>query len=201
MYDINFTDDSITENGFRKSGGELERWRYRLVDLANPTNEKEKMIWQDLVQFWRELDAIGIDMYRSLSSRHQVLPTDYHALVNFLRQRTDSFATQLDNTINEINDIVGIEKPLIFKEVGYRSVERGFDDPFNYTNEHALLNITHQAVAYEAFLRSFWAARWPWFAGVYFWDVQVDPSRKGMKDKGFSPIGKDETEAVVKNYF
>src|SRR5690606_15792269 len=37
MYDINFTDDTAVSSGdLTAMGGELERWRYRLVDLANP---------------------------------------------------------------------------------------------------------------------------------------------------------------------
>ena len=35
MYDINFTDDSVNSGGLSASGGELERWRYRIVDLAD----------------------------------------------------------------------------------------------------------------------------------------------------------------------
>ncbi len=68
MYDINFTDDSVNSGGLSASGGEFERWRYRLVDLAEPTNPEERKIWNDLVSFWTELDAVGLDIYRSLAS-------------------------------------------------------------------------------------------------------------------------------------
>src|SRR5690606_27532279 len=75
MYDINFTDDRASTNGeLNALGGELERWRYRLVDLAEPSNPAEREIWQDLVTFWNELDAIGIDIYRSLASKTDRIP-------------------------------------------------------------------------------------------------------------------------------
>ncbi len=201
MYDINFTDDSNTESGFEKSGGEMERWRYRIVDLADPTNPEEKQIWLDLVAFWKELDAVGIDMYRSLASRDAKIPKDQNELVALLKQRADSYATQLGNAWNEISLITEVEKLLYFKEIGYRSAENGFIDPFNYDNPNVTLNIPHQTAAYEAFFQAFWDAKWPWFGGVYFWDVAVDPHRAGIGDSGFSPIGKPSTEAAITKRF
>lgn len=201
MYDINFTDDSNSNAGFQKSGGELERWRYRLVDLANPTDPEELKIWQDLVQFWRELDGIGIDMYRSLASRGQVPPTNYNDLVKLLRQRADSFASQLDTAWTEISLVTEIEKKFYFKEIGYRSVQNGFIDPFTYADNDPRVNITHQAAAYDAFLEAFWDAKWPWLGGVFFWDVSADPNKNTGKDSGFSPVNKKLTEEVILRRF
>lgn len=201
MYDINFTDDSNASGGFQKSGGELERWRYRLVDLANPTDPEELKIWQDLVQFWRELDGIGIDMYRSLASRGQVPPTNYNDLVKLLRQRADSYASQLDTAWTEISLVTEIEKKLYFKEIGYRSVQNGFIDPFTFADNDPRVNIMHQAAAYDAFFGAFWDAKWPWLGGVFFWDVSVDPSKHTGKDSGFSPVNKKQTEEVILRRF
>jgi len=202
MYDINFTDDSNTESGFEKSGGELERWRYRIVDLANPANPDEFKIWTDLITFWKELDVVGVDMYRSLASASQAIPNDYVKLLALLRQRADSYAQQLDNTAFEIASVTGVEKLYIFKEIGYRSVERGFINPFEYAStDQGTLNILHQTVAYDAFLSSFWDANWQWFGGVIFWDLSVDPSKHGPQDKGFSVLGKKPTEDQVKLRF
>jgi len=201
MYDINFTDDSNTESGFARSGGELERWRYRLVDLASPTDPAQLKIWKDLVQFWTELDAVGIDMYRSLASPADSIATDYASLVGQLKTRSDVYATQLDTSLLEISLVTNIEKKMILKEVGYRSVEKGFIEPFNYAGSSGVLNITHQAASYEALLQSFAQANWGWFEGVVFWDIQVDPARAGLRDLGFSPVGKPETESVVIDHF
>lgn len=201
MYDINFTDDSNSESGFARSGGEFERWRYRIVDLAEPANPAEAEIWRALVQFWTELDAIGIDMYRSLASPQDVLATRYEDLVAQLKTRTDVYATQLDTALFEISMVAGVEKPLILKEIGYRSIERGFIEPFNYASASGVLNLEHQAASYDAIFQSFLAPGWSWFGGVAFWDLQVDPSRSGPTDLGFSPLGKKPTEAVILRYF
>lgn len=200
MYDINFTDDRVSANGeLTAMGGEFERWRYRIVDLANPDNAAEYQIWKDLVDFWNELDAIGIDMYRSLGSNQEVYSSNYVSLVDQLRVRSDEYASQVDITLAEIESITGKTQPMIFKEVGFRSVEKGFIDPFSYETGTGHYNESHQAAAYEALFRSFWEPRFDWFQGASFWDVSVNPSRnRGRGDTGFSPVGKSKTVDVLR---
>ncbi|MNJ94866.1 hypothetical protein D3C87_125690 [compost metagenome] len=201
MYDINFTDDSVTAGGLTASGGEFERWRYRLVELADRTNPEERKIWEDLSTFWKELDAVGLDIYRSLASHNQVLPTDYADLVSTLKMRSDSYATQLDTGLTEIEMTLDHHKKAIIKEIGFRSVEKGFIDPFAYAGQ-GTVHLEHQAAAFQAIFESFWQPQWPWFQGINFWDIAIDPSKKGLEDNGFSPLGKPLTEKVVKdNYF
>lgn len=200
MYDINFTDDKVSSDGFGATGGEFERWRYRIVDLAGRADPLERAIWIDLTTFWSELDAIGIDVYRSLASRNQTIPIETPALISLLKQRTDSFATQMDNILSEISLTLSVEKPVIFKELGFRSVELGFIDPFAYAGSGDV-SIQHQAAAYEAYFRSFWEPNWSWFQGLNFWEISLDPSKEGPQDNGFSPVGKTKSEEVVTKYF
>jgi len=202
MYDINFTDDKANSDGLSASGGEFERWRYRLVDLKPdaPRNE-ENQSWYDLQEFWSKLDAIGIDMYRSLAAKTDTIPSDYNELVKFLRLRADRYANQLDTSMMEIEMTLEISKPLIFKEIGFRSTQNGFIDPFSYDHPTDTVNLDHQAAGYQAFFESFFDANLPWFAGVAFWDIGVNPKRSGRLDPGFSPIGKPKTEELVKKYF
>jgi hypothetical protein len=201
MYDINFTDDSVDGKSLRKAGGEIERWRYRIADLANPTDPAQEAVWKDLVAFWNELDAIGIDMYRSLASRDEDLSNlGFDALTSLLKQRADSYASQLDTILTEISIYTGKDKPVIFKEVGFRSVERGMIDPFAYAGS-GVYNEMHQAASYKALLESLWAPSWPWFAGICFWDLPIDPAHHGQRDVGFSPVGKPLTERVIREYF
>lgn len=203
MYDINFTDDRASTNGdLAALGGELERWRYRLVDLANPADPAERAIWEDLVTFWSELDAIGIDIYRSLASKRDQIPTPYRDLVSFLQIRADEYASQMDITLAEVESITGMTKPAIFKEAGFRSMDNGFINPFDYENGQGVYNEEHQAAAYEAMYLSFWEPRFPWFRGASFWDVSVAPQRNtGRGDTGFSPVGKPLTLRVLKKIF
>jgi hypothetical protein len=198
MYDINFTDAVIDAGGLDEFGGEFARWRYRLVDLADPANDN----WQNLAAFWKELDAIGIDMYRSLATNRQNIPDDYQELVAILKATSDRYASQIDNAMFEIETTLEHPQIAILKEIGYRSVRNGFIDPFVYADsDQAELNIDHQAAAYEAIFQSFFSPGWSWFRGAVFWDASVDLSRHGSSDRGFSPIGKDKTEDVIKDYF
>jgi len=204
MYDINFTDDKIiaAESGIDEFGGELARWRYRIVDLANRTDPKEKEVWKNLVEFWKGLDAIGIDMYRSLATEDQKKPERLSDLIEDLKQASDRYASQLDNALFEIEAVVGEPQVAILKEVGFRSVTKGYVNPFRYVGEdRGPINISDQAAAYEALLQSFWKPKWEWFRGVVFWDLSIDPHLHGPLDTGFSFIGKPQTEAVVKHYF
>lgn len=200
MYDINFTDDSVNTGGLTASGGEFERWRYRLVELANPSNPQEAQIWNDLVSFWKELDAVGFDIYRSLASHNESLPLNRAELTSVLKNRADSYATQLDTGLMEIEFTLDHHKKAIIKEIGFRSVERGFIDPFAYAGS-GTLNLLHQSAAYDAIFQAFWKPQWPWFGGINFWDIAVDDSKVGPEDTGFSPLGKPETEEIVKSYY
>jgi hypothetical protein len=203
MYDINFTDDRASGNGdLTAMGGEFERWRYRLVDLANPSNEAEKAIWQDLVSFWNELDAIGIDMYRSLASKQDVMPAGFNSIVSLLKVRSDEYAGQVDTTLAEIESVTGKPQFMIFKEAGFRSVDRGFINPFDYETGQGVYREDHQAASFEALFQSFWEPRFPWFQGASFWDVSVSPTRNsGRGDTGFSPVGKKQTVTVLQKIF
>lgn len=203
MYDINFTDDRASSNGdLTAMGGEFERWRYRIVDLAEPTDPAQHAIWTDLVNFWKELDAIGIDMYRSLASKQDVIPQNYESMVSVLKIRSDEYAGQVDTALAEIESVVGQPQYMIFKEAGFRSVERGFINPFDYETGRGVYREDHQAAAFDSLFRSFWEPRFSWFQGASFWDVSVSPTRNtGPGDTGFSPIGKQQTVGVLRKIF
>lgn len=198
MYDINFTDDTAGNDGRGDLGGELARWKYRLVDLANPVDEQ----WNYLADFWRELDYVGVDMYRSLASSTDDISSDQEELTVHLQRAADRYALQLDEVLFEIEGAVNQEKEVILKEIGYRSVEKGFFNPFAYRgSDDSALNVMHQAAAYDAIFRAFWNRDWPWFKGLVWWDASVSPTLHGSDDIGFSPFDKDLTEEVIKQYF
>ncbi len=203
MYDINFTDDSVTTGGdIQALGGELERWRYRLADLAYPENPAEFKIWRNLVDFWNELDAIGIDMYRSLGSKRDDIPEDYEALREYLQIRADEYASQMDITLAEIESVTEKTQMMIFKETGFRSVDYGFIEPFAYETGTGNYNEEHQAAAFEALFKAFWEPEFYWFQGGSLWDVSVSPLRNtGVGDTGFSPVGKPMTTGVLRRLF
>jgi len=204
MYDINFTDDKIISSvsGIEEYGGELARWRYRIVDLANRTDPVEKEVWKNLVEFWKGLDAIGVDMYRSLATENQKVSSRFNELVLDLKQAADRYASQLDNALFEIEAVTKKPQVVILKEIGFRSVEKGYVNPFRYVGEdRGTVSMTDQAAAYEALFQAFWAPKWDWFRGIVLWDVSINPALHGPKDAGFSFLGKPQTEEIVSRYY
>ncbi len=197
-YDMNYADDEvITVNGV-EYGGEILEWRKALVDdVANGVPPTSR--FEDLAAVYRGLDFVGVDMYRSLASATEVLPVAYPELVAKLKVATDEFAAQLNSTVTAMNQTTGVTKGYRIKEVGFRSVERGFVDPFTYAGT-GTLNAVHQAAAYEAVFQSFLVPVNPLMGGITFWDASVDTTRHGASDIGFSPIGKPITEQVMIRY-
>jgi len=191
MYDINTTDDVISVGGVSKPGGELSRFEQRIAVDGD----------KDLIAFWTGLDAIGLDLYRSLVDSKTPIPTDYKKLVQLLEVGADQIALDLHVTIRNIDRGANTQSDVILKELGFRSVTKGFIDPFEHVAGGGTLNVSHQAAAFEAFFRSFYEFPLPWFGGVVFWDASVDLSLHGPFDLGFSPLGKRQTEAIITNYF
>ncbi len=201
MYDINFTDASFEADGIVEVGGELARWKYRLADLKDENDEH----WRLLKELWDGLDAVGIDMYRSLATDSQAMPDDHDQLVAMLKRTSDRYAGQMDNILFEIELALDADrpKPVILKEVGFRSAEKAFVRPFEYASgsDGMPVNIDHQAAAYQAVLESFYGAGFAWFGGIIFWDASVSPDLHGPGDYGFSPIGKKKSEDVISRSF
>jgi len=196
MIDINYTDVAANKDGTGGTGGELERWRARLAD-AN-TKAKDLKGWEVVRDLWKEIDVIGIDIYRSFLTKGQEVPKTFEPLVAAMTKRGDQFSGDIDNKLAEIETAVGFPKKIIVKEVGFKSCTNCFIDSYEYDDAAKEPNVLHQATAFQTFFDSFVKADWPWMMGVTFWDVAVDPARSGVKDPGFSPRGKKQTEDVIK---
>jgi len=204
MYDINFTDDKNEGGDLDQFGGEFARWKYRLADLAERgLRPEERPIWQMLVDFWKGLDAIGIDMYRSLASDNAEVPANFKQLTDVLTKRAMTYATQISNALTAIEETpgIGVTKLVILKEIGFKAVEKGFIRPFGWEDESGVLSHDHQAAAYHAIFRAFWEPGWDWFKGVMIWDASVKLDRHGPQMRTFSPIGKPRTEEALRQYF
>jgi hypothetical protein len=196
MYDINFTDERVDAGTLSDFGGEFARWSYRLTGIRNPDPK--------LVEFWKGLDRVGIDMYRSLATEAQgrALPAHQDDIIKMLRTKTDLYAQQIDQTLEKIATTLGTDmKEVVLKEIGYASRNLGFIDPFDYPKATAALNIAHQAAAYEAIFQAFWKNDLDWMKGIVFWDASVNGGLHGPGNNGFSVIGKPDTEKVIKSHW
>jgi len=198
-YGVNYTDQATTEGGTRINGGEIEQWRYFLTETFRKPADLEHQA--GMIALWNALDSIGIDYYRALSSDRRSYPTELKDLSALLKQTASSHANQLDNSLTEISLALGVDKPVYFQEMGYRSAEESFVKPASYESRKGVFSELHQAAAWDAFLGAYWDARWPWFEGVGLWQVLVDSDIEPSRDTGFNPIGKPLTEQVLRGHF
>lgn len=111
------------------------------------------------IPFWDALDYLGVSAYFYVSNTNT--PT-----VAGMVQRWDEWrATKLEPFQQQWN------KPLIFTEVGYRSVDGAARMPWDY-GMPGPLDLAEQQAAWEALFQS-WSGT-PWFAGGWFWSWSVD---------------------------
>ncbi|WP_340199827.1 glycoside hydrolase family 113 [Ascidiimonas sp. W6] len=137
------------------------------------------------VPFWSQLDFIGIDAYFPLSQVKT--PT-----VDELRKGWKKHK----KTILEVQEIN--QKPVIFTEYGYRSVDYTAKEPWNFNNK-AEVNLKGQNNALRALYDEFWNE--PWFAGGFLWKwFDNHKEAGGVKDSQFTPQNKP-AEALVKDFY
>ncbi len=135
------------------------------------------------IQFWDALDFIGISAYYDMF--------------------TDNSAQSLTNAWNNYNmsDIQPLaqkwNKPIMFTEIGYKSVPNSFNHPWDY-NMGGGFDETTQANAYEA-LFSYWNSQ-SFINGVMLWDWSSDPNAGGQGDTGYTPQNK-KAQQIMTNWF
>ncbi len=130
------------------------------------------------INFWRDLDFLGINGYYKLASHPD--PT--------LAELTSRWY----EIQKELGDWQGLyNRPIIFTEIGYPSVEGGSQTPWDYTR-FAAVNLKEQALCYEAFFQV-WGndSR---FGGVYFWNWF---GSGGPEDPGYTPRNKPAGEVLT----
>ena len=137
-----------------------------------------------LVPFWNKLDYIGIDAYFPVSS--SVTPT------------VDEVVSNWKTYLNEINQFrTGLNKEVIFTEIGYKSVDQTGFEPWNPTSTN--LNLQAQTNAYQGFFETF--ANKTWFKGAFLWKwYPKNETAGGITNKDYTPQNKP-VEALIKKSF
>jgi hypothetical protein len=175
--ELNLSEGNTAE--WRRIIGEIRKNYSGLMTYAND----EIMHPQD-VQFWDDLDFIGVDFYASLTDK-------IHPTVDDLIRGWRPWLTILQGLSRTWS------KPLIFTEIGYRSILGGAQDPAAY-KPTGPVDLEVQANCYEAALRS--VTSQVWFVGMFWWDWSVWPHTGGPIDIGFTPHGKP-AEKVLTDWY
>jgi len=141
--------------------------------------EIDEITWIDA------LDVIGLDAYYFITDK--VDPSEQDLM--------DGWAP----IVRHIGDIATTwNKSVIFTEIGYRSMEGAAVHP-GWWNISAPVNLTQQALCYQAVFKSF--IKESWWQGIHWWVWKTDPNAGGPNDIDFTPQNKPETLGVIKNYY
>ena len=172
--------------------GIRERYSGLLTYSANFTGASGYGGGYQAVQFWNDLDYIGIDAYYVLTDENDPLLADLKASWN------NHF-----NGIESWREREGYaDKQIIFPEVGYSSYQGDNTEPWNYDYNGKVPDWQEQADCYEALFSE--AIERPWFSGMFFW-LWDNPSTDDYityphYDVGFTPRGKT-AEWVLRKYY
>jgi len=140
----------------------------------------------DRVPFWESIDYIGVDAYFPLSQ-------EQHPTIEQLKAGWQTHKEKIKNLSKSVN------KPVLFTEYGYRSMDYNAHKPWLVDRNETNVNLEAQANATQAILEMFWKENW--FAGGYVWKWFGKHERAGgEKDNRFTPQNKP-AEQVLRAFY
>lgn len=136
--------------------------------------------------FWDDLDYIGVDAYFPVSDAK--LPT--------VEQCLEGWKVHKD-VIKSLNE--KYDKPILFTEFGYRSVDYTGKEPWKSDRSMTSINLQAQANATQALFETFWHEEW--FAGGFIWKWFHDHEKVGGEHNNqFTPQNKPVETIIKKQY-
>ncbi|WP_406684880.1 glycoside hydrolase [Seonamhaeicola sp. MEBiC1930] len=138
------------------------------------------------IPFWSELDYIGIDAYFPVSEN-----------------KTPSVEDCLRGWMSHLPEIKknqeGFEKPILFTEFGYRSVDYTGKEPWRSDRDMNEVNLEAQTNATRALFETFWDEEW--FAGGFIWKwFHRHEQAGGVENSRFTPQNKP-VELLIKEHY
>ncbi|MGI9545728.1 MAG: glycoside hydrolase family 113 [Flavobacteriaceae bacterium] len=138
------------------------------------------------VYFWPLLDYIGIDAYFPLSD--EKTPT--------IAQLKEGWQPWKEKILSMASSL---EKPVLFTEFGYRSMDYTAKKPWLVDRADQNINLAGQANAKTALFEVFWNE--DWFAGGFVWKWFIHHNEVGgSNDNRFTPQNKP-AEEVIKLFY
>jgi len=136
--------------------------------------------------FWAELDFIGIDAYFPVSDMQT--PTVEECIKGWEKHK------QGLRTFSE-----KLNRPILFTEYGYRSVDFTGKEPWRYDRSMTSVNLEAQNNATQALFEAIWDE--DWFAGGYLWKWFIEHEKVGgLKNNQFTPQNKP-VEEIIQAYY
>lgn len=138
------------------------------------------------VSFWGELDYIGVDAYFPISESQT--PTFEEAVIGWKPWKEE--LKSVSETFN---------KPILFTEYGYRSVDFAGKEPWDSNYELPSINFEAQNHLLEGMYQEIWSESW--FAGGFLWKWFIaHEDVGGSNDNQFTPQNKPAEQIVKQAY-
>ncbi len=179
-------------------GTELEKfienrpkyWNNLIVEIKNIYKGKLTYAanWDEFKRtpFWDDLDFIGVDAYFPVSE--EKTPTINQLKVGWLPHK--AVIKKYSETYN---------KPVLFTEFGYRSVDYSGKEPWKSDRSMNVVNLEAQTNTTQALFETFWNE--DWFAGGFIWKwFHKHEDSGGVKDAFFTPQNKPVEDLLRKQY-
>lgn len=136
--------------------------------------------------FWDKVDYIGIDAYFPISDSQT--PTFEECLKGW-----EPHKQGLKQFSKEWN------RPILFAEFGYRSVDYAAKEPWRYDRSMTQVNLLAQTNATRALFESLWDESW--FAGGFLWKWFVNHEKVGGPENNqFTPQNKPVEKIIGTHY-
>jgi hypothetical protein len=152
------------------------------------------------VGFWDAVDYIGIDAYNPLSNA--AAPTVDDLAAGWSAVPEDSWVASKSEGLSPLEFYRDLSrrnrKPMIFTEIGYKSVAGAAARPGDWRLEGAL-DLELQARAYEAFFRV-WSREAAWMRGAFLWHWTTRPNPSERSRRDYTPQHKPATEIIASWY-
>jgi hypothetical protein len=139
------------------------------------------------VQWWNQLDYVGIDAYFPIASQNNTT----------LAGLTSAWQSTA-NTIQNWRTSAGLtNKQLLFTEVGYQSADGSAQSPPGVSGSPPV-DLQEQADSYQALLTVMNAR--PWWDGAFWWSWDTNPYAGGPNDNNFTPQNKPANQVLASVY-
>ena len=134
------------------------------------------------VPFWGQIDLIGVDAYFPLSEKK--LPTVQELEIGWKPHKKEIIEIQKQ-----------FNKPILFTEFGYRSVDFNAVKPWESDRVEGRVNLQAQVNGLQAIHNQFWKE--DWFAGGFVWKwFHRHDEVGGLKNNRFTPQNKPAEELI-----
>ena len=143
----------------------------------------------EFITFWDDLDAIGVQAYFPLTDKKDPSVEELIAGWQPHKEKLHQFSQE-------------IGKPIVFTEVGYKSVANAAIEPWEWLTLKSYvidrLSVKTQEIAYQALFEVFWEE--PWFKGIYVWRWSRRSDRVDIKDRSFFVQNKPAQLVIARHF-